>query len=252
MSRMIRMLVATVVMSTLVAASPAAAARVAWTLPRDTGAGQPLEFSWKASGLKTTDRLVVQRRAGTWRDEKRLGRARSGSGVLRARPLGSHRFRLIVRTIRGRVAAQSLKTVRAYGPVPLGVRRPGILDTPDGAFGYSDWGTASTTETTTLVRVTRSYCRAVYLAFVASDVPGGDPGRASQNHAIVSVVQDGRQPTSAVAMYGVQGALDAPLVVGRAWSVTLRAEGPSTSPMGVYVNGVGNCFKRTAIVGDRR
>jgi len=212
----------------LVLAASALAARVSWTLPRTASAGQAITFSWRGRHLGRGHRLVIQKPEGTartWRAVMRL-RSNSGSAALPALDLGRYRFRLADMVGR-RVLAQQVLGVAVFGEVPFSTLigdESRVYVTPTVSFPYV--AVLSTGESPSSFTVQYNHCLAVHIAFVG-EASSSFQGEGQYKHGVatLTLVQESRDPVSASADFDTIGSLDAQIVPGQSWAVSVKEEG---------------------------
>ncbi|MGA7966746.1 MAG: YncE family protein [Gammaproteobacteria bacterium] len=233
--------------------------RVFWTLPGGVNEGQPIPFSWKVAGrLGRKYRLVVQRPVGTghvWQTMQRL-RGRRGSAELPGQALGTYRFRLAVLEGR-RVLAQRVTGVGVFGQVPFSVLFSNGL--PGTTFGHQENGVYATSSTSfpyiggvwagdrgtpnTAFSIRSNPCVSVHIAFVLGETPGEGYTYPADVFAVVSLVQQTRDPVATEVPLNGTGSIDAELVPGQTWSllaVENDRNGVEAGPT-VYFNGYAVC-----------
>jgi len=234
-------------MTSLGMATPTFAAkpRINWTLGSAADAGTPMKFSWTARGLTSKHRLVVQRRTGTagvWRSVRSLPREASGSAQLPGLALGTYRLRIIVRNAKRKVLAENARTVRVYGQVALVTlvgRPPQVYTTPTNTFVYVLSNDVGATPASIFTSSKPNPCRSVHLDFVPGEQPTSAPT------GVVSVVQETLDPVTVSSPHDTKGALDAPLVPGRAWSINAASSG--VDAVRIHINGFASCSAETLL-----
>ncbi|HEX7244416.1 MAG TPA: hypothetical protein VF245_02485 [Solirubrobacterales bacterium] len=217
-------------------AARARSSRVSWTLPQSVSEGQPIAFSWSASGsLGRKHRLVVQRQVGTahsWQSVMRL-RGRSGSAELPGLPLGRYRLRIADLVGRGRVLTKQVSGIGVFGQVPFttlfNASESHSYATPTATFPYvayyydSNGNPAFTVE--------HNHCNFVRIAFVA--------GKSYKTYtATVKLVQESRDPVSVSVPTDSISELNAELVPGQSWSVDVSTTGGEAT---YFINGYAVC-----------
>ncbi len=227
--------------------------RLAWTLPRTGSEGQSIAFSWSARHLGRHHRLVIQKPEGTahtWRSIMRL-KSNSGSGRLPGVALGHYRFRIadLVPARRPhrhshphfRVIAKEAASIAVFGEVPFstlfGEGVVGVDTTPSLTFPYAAliqpevWTNGSSH----LFTVEHNHCYQAHVSFIGTFGEWQSEYEATQGQTTLTLVQESRDPVSAVADYESIGSLDAELVPGQSWGVNIAGGN------GAYINGYALC-----------
>jgi hypothetical protein len=98
----------------------------------------------------------------------------------------------------------------------------------------------------TLLSVAHNHCRSVHIEYVFGkrSVTSGAYAALMPTSGTISVVQQGSSPVRSTAGFEAEGSLDAKLVPGQTWSITVLATVPvGDSPGGVeaFVNGYAIC-----------
>jgi len=225
------------------AASAQAAANLALTLPADVDAGAPIAGSFTASGLpKGGGKLVLQRQMGTknvWTTVAALSGA-SGPVNTAGVPMGVQKFRVAYLRGHRKPVASRPSVVRSYGTVPLGDfadNESGVLTQPTSTFSYiGSYGSYG--DPNVWVTIKDNTCRSVHLDFAVKHLT------SSQAAAVVSVLQESADPVSASALNGTNGALDAALVPGQSWSVTVSATNNNRIYTQAYFDGSASCYAK--------
>jgi hypothetical protein len=233
---------------------------VSLSLPASADAGAPISLAYAFRGLPRADRRVVQRQEGVaraWHTVRTL-RATAGSASIAGLPLGLYTLRVAALARNGRVAIQKQRTLKVFGTVPLSTLmsglnafndgRNGTYATPTGTFDYVFafplFGVAP--EPIAPVEGANNFCRALQLVFV--------PGRAdsaadpSQWSASISIVQAKLDPVSASAVVNATGSLNAQLVPGTSWSISVaQTTGSPTQDDAIFVSGSGQCDRAVSL-----
>jgi hypothetical protein len=212
-----------VALSTLAFASNASARpkpSVTWTSSLNASAGQVIPVSWSSKYVGGA-KLVIQRPVGTakvWKSALKLN-GRTGSAQLPALSLGKYRYRLAA--LEGaRVIAQQIVKIRAFGEVPLSTlfgagEHEHVYTAPTFSFPYVGWWDDSVerseSERNTVLQVKNNHCLSIHIAFVPT----------SRGNSTLSLVQETRDPVTASAPMNTIGSLDADLVPGQSWAVTV-------------------------------
>jgi hypothetical protein len=226
-----------------ITAAPAAAAtkpKVSLTLPV-ADAGAKGTFSWTASRVKRSHRLVLQRQVGTgkvWRTMRRLSK-RGGSGSLPAFTLGAYRLRIAVFDKHRAMLTQQQKRLYVFGRVPFSAlfrQSGGIYTMPTQSFEWRLKGDAGQ-EYETFITVRRSPCRSVHVDFVGHLLETGPDETVT-----ATIAQESRDAVSATAQTGTVGAVDATVVPGQSWSLNMTYNGTRWDSIPTYVNGSASCF----------
>lgn len=244
------------VLATFTSTSPAAAKpQVALSFASGgADAGQPFTYGFAASGVPGRARIVLQRQMGTAKSYgtvATLAHAPSGTGTLPALPLGSYRLRIAVfvkKRINGKrrtvITAQQSQLLRVYGSVPLSTlaagtsyNDEGTYTTPIGTFPYA-LRVYTDAALVTAFTASKNRCRSIHLDFVPES--GSIVGNKTTTTTHVSVVQESLDPVSGSTPSDQVASLDARLVPGKTWSITV-ANDPGAYHE-VYLNGSASCF----------
>src|SRR4051794_29908594 len=113
------------------------------TLQSSVDQGQALALTWHASALPRGTRIALQRQVGTarvWKTLKRLYGS-GGSTSVPAFELGIYRLRVVALGRHSQVYVQRQRTLKVFGPVPLGALvggsgQSGTNTTPTRTFPY--------------------------------------------------------------------------------------------------------------------
>ncbi len=221
--------------------SAATKPKVSLTLPV-ADAGVKGTFSWTASKVKRSHRLVLQRQVGTgkvWRTMRRLSK-HGGSGSLPAFALGTYRLRIAVFDKHRAMLTPQQKRLYVFGQVPFSAlfrQSGGIYTMPTQSFAWRLEGHAQP-DYETFVTVQRSPCRSVHVDFVGRLYSETGPDET----VTATIAQESRDAVSATAQAGTVGAVDAIVVPGQSWSLNMTYNGTRWDSMNTYVNGSASCF----------
>jgi hypothetical protein len=238
-----------VVASIGVGVSPALARpRVSLKLPVNQDAGKPIPISYTAAGLRTTDRLVVQRALGTghvWKTVVKLPRVGGSSAKLPSLALGRYQVRIAALDVRKKLLASQQRRLRVFGKVPFSslfgigqgvpfqasLSHSGTKTTPTGTFSYV-FQMGQSAGPSMAVDKDRNECRFIHFDVV--------PDRAD---GTVSLVQESADPVTVAIAGQTVGVLEAPLAVGQSWAVN------TTGDQYYFANGYGLCDSTAPLVG---
>ncbi len=218
--------------------------------PAGGDTGVPTPFSWSVQH-KRPGIVVVQRQVGTlgnWRTIATL-RGSSGTGTIPALPLGSYSLRIanlgprIKHTRRYRQWGRQLRELRIFGRVELGTlmhdESSGVLSTPTNTFVWIDWTSPKPTPGE-VFGFPINYCRSVHIDFVTNNE--NDARNRPATTGTVTILQETADPVSVTAAEGVIAGVDADLVPGKGWSMTVSEAGDEYSVM-LYYNGWASCYR---------
>jgi hypothetical protein len=186
-------------------------------------AGVPTQLQYTASGVRPAQQLVIQRQEGSgkfWRTIVRLPHRASGSATLPSLPLGEYGVRIAVLGRQGVILRQRASRLLVFGEVSLGdlldTQGGGVDTLPTSTFRYeiSHWagGVAITEE--------KNYCRSVHIELVPEQTKEGP-----EEVGTMTVVQESLDPVKVTVPGQTLGNLEAPLVPGQSWSLTLEEKG---------------------------
>jgi hypothetical protein len=222
--------------------------RVSLKVPVNQDAGKPVPISYTASGLRASDRLVLQRAQGTrhvWKTVVKLPRVGRSSAKLPSLVLGKYQVRIAALDIRKKLLASQQRRLRVFGKVPFSslfgigqgvpfqgsLSRSGTETTLTGTFSYV-FQMGQTAGPSMAVDKDRNECRFVHFDIV--------PDRAD---GTVSLIQESADPVTATIPGQTLGVLEAPLAVGQSWAVN------TTGDQYYFANGYGLCDSASPIVG---
>jgi hypothetical protein len=165
----------------------------------------------------------------------------SGSAELPGLPLGKYRFR-IADLAGQRVLAQQVSGIAVFGQVPFstlfGESGAGVLATPTNSFPYvAHWGVSRWGDSELAFKVEHNHCLSVHIAFVGSFYH-------AHGTTTLALVQESRDPVSASAPFEAIGSLDAELVFGQSWAVSIQSTPDphqETEGGNTYINGYAVC-----------
>jgi hypothetical protein len=158
-------------------------------------------------------------------------------------------------TVLGPTTAASAKPAFRKVPFSLLIRHQstGVYTTSTVSFPYvlTRNGINLTTEgqqapVIPLLSVARNHCKAVHVEYIFGNEGATESTYAplSSTKGTLSVVQQRRAPTVATTAFDSLGSVDAKLVPGQTWSITVSAVKPAGNPAGdveVFVNGFAIC-----------
>jgi len=219
----------------------------------DIETGQPVVFTYRATGLTRGDRVVFQRPVGTaghWRSIRKL-RARSATITGPTAAQGLRSFRVVVLDRRGHVRATSTRRLRVYAPVALasvantststvavgGTVFRYLTDRAEALNGGDEclfFRTCNTGDLLTALSVEHWSCRSLALQLAVVD------NTATASPVGVTVVSEAADPSSVTVPVNGVTSLTAP-VRGDAqirYAVQPAADGDA----GLYLNGVADCY----------
>jgi len=232
------------------AASAHAAANLALTLPADVDAGAPISGSFTASGLPKGGggKVVLQRQMGTKNVWKTVAALSGAGGPVNTAgvPMGVQKFRVAYLRGHRKPVASRTSVVRAYSTIPLGdfaTNGTGVLTQPTSTFSYIGLESDSDGVPNVWKTVTNNTCRSVHLDIAVSKV---SQYAVAGTTAVVSVLQESADPVSTSVINGGDGVLDAALVPGQSWSVTVAATNNNNGQTAAYAyfNGTASCYAK--------
>ncbi|HVW80149.1 MAG TPA: hypothetical protein VHB69_04325 [Mycobacteriales bacterium] len=229
------------VVATALPAPAASAPTLHLKVPAHARANQPATLTYRATGAGS-DRLVLQRLAGTtWKTVRQLHSA-SGTATLGALPIGVYDVRLAAYTKSGKLVSAAGRKLRVFGRVSfadlfgLGVH---AYSTPSANFHYT-FQFYNGRGTYTALVVKRAPCDSVHVQFV----PGSDNGNETlvgDSSGTVYLGRHNRSKLHATVAPQHVGRVGGPLDLNGAWSLEVAQAAGGGQLITWYVNGFADC-----------
>jgi hypothetical protein len=229
--------------ASMLVASPAGAASPTLHLgvPAHAHANKAATVTYHSSGTGS-ERLVIQKLAGSnWQTLKKLG-APNGRVTLQALPIGVYDLRLAAYTTSGHLVSAVGRKLRVFGTVKFAQlfnQASHAYSTPAANFHYVfDFYNGRGTYTALVVK--NAPCDSVHIQFI----PGSDNGDETVVGVSSGTLYLGRHDRSklhaTVAPQHV-GRVGGPLNLNGAWSVLVAQSAGGGQLMDWYVNGFADC-----------
>lgn len=215
--------------------------------PRFVDAERPFDVKWSAKNMPPGAAIVVERQLGTadsWRTVAHLGAAHTAT--VPGLPMGRHRVRITV-VGGGRTLGESEATVFSFGRVPLAtltsqwwsvLARPGVYTTPARTFSYAFRFYLPWQHNPVLAVDRTQTCKSVHIDWI----PGSsDNNPQPESRVMLTLVQESADPVPRSAAYDEFASLDATLVPGESWSISMRQIGGAAAD-DAFVNGYAVCY----------
>lgn len=230
--------------ATLVAALPAGAAGqpdVGFKVPAHAHAHKVTNVRWHASGVSSSESVVMQGLNGrTWETFRHL-HGTSGTTTIPGQPVGIYDFRIAVYSSSGSLITATGHKLHVFGTVSWGK----LFQTPTnqrgtyGSFRYVFQFFSNEVDYTAL-KVSGSPCDHVSIRYI----PGtGNPNEQVNNpsEATVMLGRHGESTITRTTPPQTIGKLSASVPLGKSWSVNLSEPGNGGRLLTWYFNGKADC-----------
>jgi hypothetical protein len=253
MRRLVRAALAVLSSTALaVTAAPAAAApkpkpKLTFTIAAHVETAARIPFSYTGKSLPAGAHLVVQRQVGTgaaWKTIAKLHGAK-GKATLAPLPVGKRLLRLVLLDEHNKGLTSAKRLVVVFGHVPLGSmiqyeQAPQTGSVLVGAYTFPYVATTQGPGPERTLWSDASTCRSMHFDLASSH---DNPSQTSEAWQ-VSLTQESKDPVTATIAPDQIGSLDAVIVLGQPWSLTVAAPGETSSnAVRLAVNGWGDCYE---------